>query len=243
MKLEGPTFDLLETPVELELPTAPLIFVGHTGSGKSTLMRAVESLNSQFRHSMARFSTRMPRNKGELKEGYFVSQDDFDLKRDGGEFAYHYARYGNEYGFHTDTLREELQTVNPMLVGGKEDTSRALRNALDAELNPGMEAIHPVVLYVSRSIDKVREGILSRDGSKEEKARRIAALERGYTPHPVLLSDNEVHIINNEADDPEVGAQQVIEIANSFRSQVLRDLLGSNATMRDWENLTLKKAQ
>lgn len=232
MALEGP---------KLALPTAPLIFVGHTGSGKSTLMREVERLNGEFRHSMARFSTRMPRSKGELKEGYFVSQDDFDLKRDGGEFAYHYARYGNEYGFHTDTLKEELETVNPMLVGGKEDTSRELRYALDAELNPGMAAIHPVVLYVSRSIDKVREGILKRDGSAEEKARRIAALERGYTPHPVLLSGNEVHIIDNEADDPQIGAQQVIDVANAFRRQVLQDLLGSSATERDWEALTLQE--
>lgn len=237
----GPDFEPMIRP---NLPTAPLIFAGHTGSGKSTLMRIVEEEScGEYQHSAARYTTRRARPGETSREGQFVDDETFQVTLNQGEFAYQYDRYGARYGFHKPTLRRELDRANTMLVGGKEDTSRGLKEALEVEFNPDGATMHPVVLFVSRRLEDVIRGIKGRAASEAEIADRIEALERGYAEFPTLLKEGEVHVVENN-DDPLVAARRVIQMTNAIRAEALRQILGSAATGRDWREfeITAKSA-
>ncbi len=227
-------FDV-STDSHIVMPNAALIFSGYSGAGKSTAMRAVEEVNpGGYRHSRARYTTRPRRPDETERDGHFVDDEKFEGMLNNGQFVFDYGRYGNHYGFDTAEIDEELNKFNPMLVGGKEDTARALKKSLERHLEDvGSIVVPPVILFVSRSRQRIIEGIMSRPAHEDEKRKRIADVEEHYSELPKILMANEVQIVDNNDDDPGQIASRIIEIVQKVRLDRVRDLFGSNATPRD----------
>lgn len=223
---------------ESALPHAALIFTGYSGSGKSTLIEALRG-EREYHESQARYTSR-PQRPGETTEsGHFIDQETFDRMRE--QFVFAYNRYGHSYGFSGPIIESELTGANTMLIGGKEDTARALRNSLRTYLETTAERENvlpnPVLLFVHRSRARVIEGLRKRQDDPVETARRIADVEATYHEVPAILSADEVEIIDNNTDDPTVSAQRVIDVSRRMRARALQEMLGSKGTDKDFAAL------
>lgn len=89
-----------------------VIFSGPSGVGKSTVCRCLEDLLPEFHFSVS-CTTRSPR-AGEVdgREYHFLSQEEFLLRKDAGDFLEWACVHGNYYG----TLRSEME---PWVLAGK----------------------------------------------------------------------------------------------------------------------------
>ena len=90
----------------------PIILSAPSGGGKTTIARELLRKRSDLGYSVS-CTTRAPR-AGEVngKDYYFLSRDEFEEKRDAGEFAESADVHGNMYG----TLRSEVERL---LAAGK----------------------------------------------------------------------------------------------------------------------------
>ncbi len=247
--------ELHQSPNDHEQPheqlnlNLPIILAGYTGSGKDTVSHsAIKVADSTagsrhtFHHSRSRYTDRA-RRPSEIQgiHGYFVSPNEFDARKDKGEFLYDYKKeaYGGiRYGFSWPILRDEIESKHTFVVGGEIDTSLELKAALDniavnsRRITEAVQhVLHPVILFVNRPMDKIIEGIKMRGAGEEEKKKRIAHVEAHWERYPKALAGGErVELIWNE--DIETATRQVLHFVEAEVSRQIQDLLGSKGTKR-----------
>ncbi len=224
----------------------PIILAGYSGSGKDTVSnsatKVADSMDSRhnFHHSRSRYTDRA-RRPSEIQgvNGFFVSPEEFDARKEGGEFFYDYQKqaYGGvRYGFSRFILNRELQNRHTFVVGGEIDTSLELKNALDEvamKARGKMEkTLHPLIVFVNRPMEKIVNGIKMRGASEEEKKKRIAHVEQHWERYPKVLEQagDQARMIWNV--DLDVAARQVIQFVETEVARQMQEIYGSKAAKK-----------
>lgn len=230
---------------ELELHS-PIILAGYSGAGKDTVSNAVahvaKSMESghNFYHSHSRFTDR-PRRPSETQgvDGYFVTSDEFNLRKDNGEFFFDYrkdAYGGTRYGFSLPVLIGEIENGHTFIVGGEIDTSLGLKNALDdiaADSRKGLQhVLHPLVLFINRPVEEIVRGIEMRGAPEAEKRKRIEHVKNTWERYPKALEEAKGHVELVWNVDLDTAAKQVIGFVESAVAQQMADIYGSAAGKR-----------
>jgi guanylate kinase len=194
------------------LITGPgLLFVvsGPSGAGKDTLVAALRGLRPSLRYSVSA-TTREPRPEEQPGEHYFfVSRQEFDRLRDGGNLLESREYNGNLYGTPRDYIERSLTEGYDVIMKPEVNGALAIRAAFpDAVL----------IFVVPDRFSNLRERLLARrTETNEEIARRleIATREMNF----IRQFD---YIVVNEQDSTEQAVRDLYAILQAERFRIHR---------------------
>lgn len=146
-----------------------LVVAGPSGVGKSTLVRALVERFERLDISVS-YTTRAPR--GQERDGvhyHFVSHEEFEARRDAGEFAEWARVHGHFYG-------TSKRAIEAAIAAGRD-----LLFDIDVQGTEQLKAAYPelwAVLIVPPSLDELAQRLEARGtDSAEVRARRMAKAE------------------------------------------------------------------
>jgi len=194
------------------LSTGPgLLFVvsGPSGAGKDTLVEALRERRNGLRYSVSA-TTRAARSDEHSGEHYFfVSEEEFELLRDGGRLLEWREYNGNLYGTPSDYVEESLSDGYDVIMKPEVNGALAVKAAYpDAVL----------IFLVPDRFSNLRERLLARrTETNEEIARR---LEIAQQEMKFIRSFD--YIVVNEQDRPEDAVRDLEAILQAERFRIHR---------------------
>jgi guanylate kinase len=167
--------------------TAVFIISAPSGSGKSTLVSRLLAADSGLRFSVS-YTTRKPRGTEQPGENYvYISRQEFEERRERGEFLECAEVFGNYYGTHRKVLDLAHREGKDLILDIDVQGARQLKQSIP-------EAVSIFVLAPSRDILEQRLRARSED-SEETIQRRLkdAAEEiRNYSQYDYVLVNHQV---------------------------------------------------
>jgi guanylate kinase len=139
-----------------------------SGAGKTTIIKELFNLVPELEFSVSATTRKKREGETEGKDYYFISQNDFKKKIDGGEFVEYEEVFGNYYG----TLKSE---VEPCL--GK---NRHLIFDVDVKGALSLKKLYPgaVMIFIDVSLEEIIERLKKRQTeSNEEITKRISRIK------------------------------------------------------------------
>jgi len=167
----------------------PIVFIisAPSGSGKSTLVSRLLNTVEGLRFSVSH-TTRRPRGNEVPGESYiYISRQEFEERRERGEFLEQAEVFGNYYGTHRDVLRQARREGKDLILDIDVQGARQLKESIPS-------AVSIFVLAPSRDILEQRLRARSED-SEETIRRRLtdAAVEiSNYEQYDYVLVNHQV---------------------------------------------------
>lgn len=194
-----------------------------SGTGKSSLCRAVLSLCPELHFSVS-FTTRPPR-RGETdgKDYFFISEKEFRQRVRRGEFIEWVENYGYLYGTSEKTINAFLDEGYDLILDVETRGAKALK-----ERHP--EGIFVFILPPSLSV--LRNRLQGRKGESEEEMEvRLAKAKEEI--EEVLWYD---YVIFNDALEDAIDRLKAVYLAEKSRYERLRGKIGT--LMDEWKGQT-----
>jgi guanylate kinase len=179
-----------------------------SGSGKSTLVNRLLSTVEGLRFSVSH-TTRKPRGNEVPGESYiYISREEFEERRERGEFLEQAEVFGNYYGTHSDELRRAEREGKDLVLDIDVQGARQLKESIPS-------AVSIFILAPSRDILEQRLRARSED-SEETIRRRLkdAALEiRNYDHYDYVL-------VNRRVDESVASLAAIVRAERVRRSRM-----------------------
>lgn len=149
-----------------------IVLSGPSGSGKSTIVTRLESLAPVKLMKMISATTRPPRTgEGEGKDYYFLAPEEFERRRQNGEFLEYAEVFGSGYWY--GTLKSELERAR------KEEAWGFLEIDVQGAKRMVQEYPDAVTIFLKASSEREYEERLRRRGTESEDViRRRMAIAR-----------------------------------------------------------------
>jgi guanylate kinase len=184
--------------------TTVFIISAPSGSGKSTLVSRLLAIDPGLRFSVS-YTTRKPRGNEQPGDSYvYISREEFEERRERGEFLEHAEVFGNYYGTNRNVLEQARREGKDLILDIDVQGARQLKERIP-------EAVSIFILAPSRDILEQRLRSRSED-SEEVIQRRLreAAEEIGnYVQYDYVL-------VNHQLEES-VHALSAIVIAERIR--------------------------
>jgi guanylate kinase len=184
--------------------TTVFIISAPSGSGKSTLVSRLLAIDPGLRFSVS-YTTRKPRGNEQPGDSYvYISRQEFEERRERGEFLEHAEVFGNYYGTNRNVLEQARREGKDLILDIDVQGARQLKERIP-------EAVSIFILAPSRDILEQRLRSRSED-SEEVIQRRLreAAEEIGnYVQYDYVL-------VNHQLEES-VHALSAIVIAERIR--------------------------
>lgn len=178
----------------------PLILSAPSGGGKTTIARLLQERRADIGYSVS-CTTRAPRGREvEGRDYYFLSRDEFEARRERGEFAESAEVHGNLYG----TLRAEVERV----------LARGQHVVMDIDVQGARQfaAAFPdsvLVFILPPSVEALVERLRTRN---TESPAALARRLRGARDELRAASSYHYVVVN---DDLELAYQQVSAVVDA----------------------------
>ena len=184
--------------------TTVFIISAPSGSGKSTLVSRLLAIDPGLRFSVS-YTTRKPRGNEQPGDSYvYISREEFEERRERGEFLEYAEVFGNYYGTNRNVLEQARREGKDLILDIDVQGARQLKERIP-------EAVSIFILAPSRDILEQRLRSRSED-SEEVIQRRLreAAEEIGnYVQYDYVL-------VNHQLEES-VHALSAIVIAERIR--------------------------
>jgi guanylate kinase len=184
--------------------TTVFIISAPSGSGKSTLVSRLLAIDPGLRFSVS-YTTRKPRGNEQPGDSYvYISREEFEERRERGEFLEYAEVFGNYYGTNRNVLEQARREGKDLILDIDVQGARQLKERIS-------EAVSIFILAPSRDILEQRLRSRSED-SEEVIQRRLreAAEEIGnYVQYDYVL-------VNHQLEES-VHALSAIVIAERIR--------------------------
>lgn len=189
----------------------PIILSAPSGGGKTTIARRLLAERRDLGYSVS-CTTRSPRGaEVNGKDYHFLSREEFQARRDAGEFAEWAVVHGNMYG----TLKSTVQQV---LDGG-----RHVMMDIDVQGAKAFHAAFPdsvLIFVLPPSADVLRDRLATRSTDSPEA---LALRLRNARDELRAIADYHYVVVNDDLDRA-VGQVAAIIDAESMRRERLRAL-------------------
>ena len=202
--------------------TTVFIISAPSGSGKSTLVSRLMERDRNLRFSVS-YTTR--NRRGAEKDGadyVYISRDEFEARRERGEFLEQAEVFGNLYGTNRSELARAEADGKDLILDIDVQGARQLRESVP-------DAVSIFILAPSRSILEQRLRFRSEDSEEVIQRRlRAAATEiRNYSQYDYVLVNHDLDesiealtaIIKAERVRRNRMEEQIRPILNSFEAQ------------------------
>ncbi|MGH7737000.1 MAG: guanylate kinase [Candidatus Tyrphobacter sp.] len=194
------------------MKTGPgLLFVvsGPSGAGKDTLVDALLTKTTRLRYSVSA-TTRDPRpNEVEGQHYFFVSQQEFERRREAGAFLEWRVYNGNLYGTPRDYVEETISEGYDVIMKPEVNGALAVQEAYPAAV---------LIFLVPDRFSYLRDRLLTRrTETNEEIARR---LEIAHQEMQYIRSFD--YIIINEQHRSEEAVEDLAAVLHSERFRIHR---------------------
>jgi guanylate kinase len=167
--------------------TTVFIISAPSGSGKSTLVSRLLAIDPGLRFSVS-YTTRKPRGNEQPGDSYvYISREEFEERRERGEFLEHAEVFGNYYGTNRNVLEQARREGKDLILDIDVQGARQLKERIP-------EAVSIFILAPSRDILEQRLRSRSED-SEEVIQRRLreAAEEIGnYVQYDYVLVNHQL---------------------------------------------------
>jgi guanylate kinase len=197
----------VNTPDQPEHGGSLLIVVAPSGAGKTSLVRSLLAARSGIRLSIS-FTTRPPRT-GE-RDGvdyFFVTTDDFGIRRDRGDFLEWAHVHGNLYGTSRAWIEEQMARDVDIVLEIDWQGARQIRRIFPQALS---------IFIAPPSMAVLRERLTHRGQDSSEAIERRLDTARSELQH---AGECQYVIINQ---DFATASQSLIGIADSARCRFLQ---------------------
>jgi guanylate kinase len=206
--------------------TTIFIISAPSGSGKSTLVARLMEVDRNLRFSVS-YTTRERRGNEKAGESYiYITREEFEMRRERGEFLEQAEVFGNYYGTNRSVLLQAQREGKDLILDIDVQGARQLRNSVP-------DAVSIFVLAPSRDILEQRLRARSED-SEEVIQRRLrdAALEiQNYSQYDYVL-------VNHQVEESVNNLLSIIRAERVRRSRMegqIRPILSSFATETTFE--------
>ena len=167
--------------------TTVFIISAPSGSGKSTLVSRLLASDRHLRFSVS-YTTRQRRGTEKPGESYvFISREEFEERRERGEFLEHAEVFGNFYGTHRSVLDHAAQEGKDLILDIDVQGARQLKGSVP-------EAVSIFVLAPSRDI--LEQRLRSRSEDLEEviqrRLREAAEEIKNYVQYDYVLVNHQL---------------------------------------------------
>ena len=158
-----------------------------SGSGKSTLVSRLLASDPGLRFSVS-YTTRRPRGAEKPGENYiYISRQEFEERREHGEFLEHAEVFGNYYGTSRKVLDQARAEGKDLILDIDVKGARQLKEKIP-------EAVSIFILAPSRDILEQRLRSRSEDSEEviQRRLRDAAEEIRNYTQYDYVLVNHQV---------------------------------------------------
>lgn len=205
----------------------PAVFIisAPSGSGKSTLVKRLMVEVPQLRFSIS-YTTRKPRGKEIHGENYyFVSRDEFERRRDRGEFLEWASVFENYYGTHNSELDFAARQSADLVLDIDVQGARQLKGKIP-------EAVSVFILAPSREILEQRLRARGEDSEDVVQRRLAEAAEeiRNYDQYDYVL-------VNRDVDESAATLASIVRAERVKRIRIKEEL---QPVLASFENAGVK---
>jgi guanylate kinase len=167
--------------------TTVFIISAPSGSGKSTLVTRLLASDPGLRFSVS-YTTRKPRGNEKPGESYiYISRQEFEERRERGEFLEHAEVFGNYYGTNRKVLEQARSEGKDLILDIDVKGARQLKEKIP-------EAVSIFILAPSRDILEQRLRTRSEDSEQviQRRLRDAAEEIRNYGQYDYVLINHQV---------------------------------------------------
>lgn len=185
-----------------------LVLHGPSGVGKDTV---IDRLRERTGIHRATSSTSRPPRPGELDGNHyhFYSREEFERRRDAGEFAESAIVYGDWKGLERREIEEPLHRGQDVIIRTDVQGARTWRDKLDGAV---------FVFLVARDRDTLRARLVGRGSEDAESlAKRLAEVEAELADR-----DNNHYVVFNEQGQVDAAVDELIKIIETERCNPAR---------------------
>lgn len=167
--------------------TTVFIISAPSGSGKSTLVARLLASDPGLRFSVS-YTTRRPRGNEKPGESYiYISRQEFEDRREHGEFLEHAEVFGNYYGTSRKVLDQARSAGKDLILDIDVKGARQLKDKIP-------EAVSIFILAPSRDILEQRLRSRSEDSEEviQRRLRDAAEEIRNYSQYDYVLVNHQL---------------------------------------------------
>lgn len=181
------------------------VLIGPSGVGKSTLVQKLAQHGVAFESLVTHTTRQMRPGEVHAKDYFFISNDDFNKKKENNEFILPVSHYGNQYGTCSLYLQSKLQQNCNLICALTGDAAKQMNNIIGGNV---------VTIFISPpSITDLQTRLLHRNTETE------TSLHKRLSAAVVELQDQDsfnYKIINDDLD------KAVEELKNIFTKETSR---------------------
>src|SRR3954447_18411469 len=167
--------------------TTVFIISAPSGSGKSTLVSRLLAIDPGLRFSVS-YTTLKPRGNEQPGDSYvYISREEFEERRERGEFLEHAEVFGNYYGTNRNVLEQARREGKDLILDIDVQGARQLKQRIP-------EAVSIFVLAPSRDILEQRLRMRSEDSEEviQRRLRDAAEEIRNYSQYDYVLVNHQL---------------------------------------------------
>ena len=165
-----------------------LVIAAASGTGKSSLARALAETHSAVTLSVSHTSREMRRNEVDGRDYFFISEQSFLTMIKAGHFVEHAKVYGNYYGTSKKTLEDSLDSGVSVLLDIDWQGAQQVASHFDCAVT---------VFLLPPSIDALKKRLIGRDRDSEESIKERLQMAVDEMRHCIEFD----HIILNDDFD------------------------------------------
>ena len=191
-----------------------LVIAAASGTGKSSLARALAESHSAVTLSVSHTSREMRRNEVDGRDYFFISEQSFRTMIEAGHFVEHARVYGNYYGTSKKTLEDSLDSGVSVLLDIDWQGAQQVASHFDCAVR---------VFLLPPSIDALKKRLISRNSDSDESIKERLQMAVDEMRHCVEFD----HIILNDDFDAALADLEALLPGNSGTTRPLPDNLFS----------------